>query len=109
MSCSVTLPEWNGPVAEVTVNGQPAGIIAFPPDELDVTALLRPGENEITVTVCGSLKNTFGPFHDRSDDWIIGPHSWIRAPGHQPPGQSYFLNDYGLTGPFRLIYGKQSK
>jgi len=109
LSCRVVMPEWNGVVAEVTVNGQSAGIIVFPPDELDVTPLLKKGENEITVTVCGSLKNTFGPFHDNSDTWIVGPHSWIRAPGHQPSGQSYFLNDYGLTGPFRLVFGKQSK
>jgi hypothetical protein len=103
------MPEWKGVVAEVAVNGQPAGIIAFPGDEPDVTSLLKRGANEITVTVCGSLKNTFGPFHDNSDTWITGPHSWIRAPGHQPPGQSYFLNDYGLKGPFRLLYGKKSK
>ncbi len=109
MSYRVVMPEWNGVVAEVAVNGKSAGIIAFPGDEPDVTALLRPGGNDITVTVSGSLKNSFGPFHDRSDTWIIGPHSWIRAPGHQPPGQSYYLNDYGLKGPFRLIYGIKSK
>jgi hypothetical protein len=99
----VKLREWKGTVAEVQVNGRFAGIIAWQPHELDVTEFLKEGKNEISVTVTGSLRNTFGPFHDKSDDWIIGPHSWIKAPGKQPPGSAYFLNDDGLMEPFRLV------
>jgi dipeptidase len=99
----VKLGEWKGTVAEVKVNGMFAGIIAWKPDELDVTEYLKAGKNEISVTLTGSLKNTFGPFHDNGDDWIIGPHSWIKAPGKQPPGSGYYLNDYGLMEPFRLV------
>jgi hypothetical protein len=99
----VKLGEWNGTVAEVLVNGTSAGIIAWPPYELDVTGLLKEGENEVAVKVTGSLRNTFGPFHDNRDDWIIGPHSWIKAPAHQPPGSAYFLSGYGLMEPFILV------
>ena len=45
---------------DVTVNGQPAGRILFRPYELDITALLREGENEVSVEVTPSPANTWG-------------------------------------------------
>ena len=63
-SCfKVKLNKWNGSVAEVLVNGQSAGLIAWQPNELDVTSLLKDGANSITVKVTGSLKNTIGSFY----------------------------------------------
>jgi hypothetical protein len=38
-------------VAQVVVNGQPAGAVWTPPYELDITSLLRPGPNTLQVTV----------------------------------------------------------
>jgi len=97
------LTNWKGTVAEVLVNGQPAGLIAWQPDELDVTGLLKEGENEITVKVTGSLKNTFGFFYQDNNNWIFGPHSWNYAPEKAPAGADYFLMDYGLFEPFELV------
>jgi hypothetical protein len=99
----VKLPKWKGTVAEVLVNGQPAGLIVWQPNELDVTSLLKEGENEITVKVTGSLKNTFGFFYQDNNNWIFGPHSWNYAPEKAPAGSVYFLMDYGLMEPFQLI------
>ncbi|MBW6535126.1 MAG: hypothetical protein K0B11_08965 [Mariniphaga sp.] len=99
----VKLPKWKGTVAEVLVNGQPAGLIAWQPNELDVTGLLKEGENEITVKVTGSLKNTFGFFYQDNKNWIFGPHSWNYAPEKAPAGSEYFLMDYGLMEPFQLV------
>lgn len=99
----VKLPKWKGTVVEVLVNGQPAGLIAWQPDELDVTGLLKKGENEITVKVTGSLKNTFGFFYQDNKNWIFGPHSWNYAPEKVPAGSEYFLMDYGLMEPFQLV------
>jgi hypothetical protein len=99
----VKLPKWNGTVAEVLVNGQSAGLIAWQPNELDVTGLLKEGENEITVKVTGSLKNTFGFFYQDNNNWIFGPHSWNYAPEKAPAGSAYFLMDYGLMEPFELV------
>jgi len=95
--------KWNGTVAEVLVNNQKAGIIAWEPEELDITELLSEGENEITVRVVGSLKNTFGEFYREEKSWIYGPHGWNNAPEHQPGFEQYFLNDYGLFKPFELL------
>jgi hypothetical protein len=100
----VKLHRWNGTVAEVVVNGHEAGMIAFPPYELDITGLLQGGDNEITVNVTGSLKNTFGSFYKKSDDsWIFGPWDWDDAPPRTPAPSAYFLIDYGLMEPFALI------
>lgn len=90
-------------MAEVVVNGQAAGVIAWQPDELDITSFLKEGENEVVVKVCGSLKNTFGFFYHANTDWIFGPHSWNEAPDKIPSSSEYFLMDYGLYEPFELL------
>lgn len=102
-SFKVKLNQWNGSLAEVFVNNQSAGVIAWQPNELDVTSLLKDGENEITVKVIGSLKNTFGFFYQKNDSWIFGPHSWNYAPKNIPAASEYFLMDYGLIEPFDLL------
>lgn len=102
-SFKVKLEKWNGPVTEVWVNGNYAGLIAWQPNELDVTSLLNEGANEITVKVFGSLKNTFGFFYNKNDNWIFGPHSWNEAPDKIPAASEYFLMDYGLFEPFKLV------
>jgi hypothetical protein len=102
-SFKVKLNKWNGSLAEVFVNNQSAGVIAWQPNELDVTSLLKEGENEITVKVIGSLKNTFGFFYQKNDSWIFGPHSWNYAPKNIPAASEYFLMDYGLMEPFELL------
>ncbi|MDX1285764.1 MAG: hypothetical protein R3182_12160, partial [Draconibacterium sp.] len=99
----VKLKKWNGSISDVWVNGQQAGVIAWQPDELDVTKFLKDGENEITVKVTGSLKNTFGFFYNDNSNWIHGPHSWNRAPEKIPPASDYFLMDYGMFEPFELV------
>jgi hypothetical protein len=99
----VKLNKWNGSVAEVLVNDQQAGLIAWQPNELDVTSFLKDGNNEITVKVVGSLKNTFGFFYQNNEGWIFGPWSWNSAPTKIPSASEYFLMDYGLMKPFELI------
>ena len=98
----VNLSGWSGTIAEVRVNNQDAGIIAWPPEELDITQLLTEGKNEISVRVVGSLKNTFGYFYEDNNKWINGPHDWNKAPENQPGIDQYYLMDYGLFSPFGL-------
>jgi len=106
---SVRLTDWKGSISEVLVNGTPAGLIAWQPNELDISSLLREGENEIEVKVYGSLKNTFGFFYQDNNSWIFGPHSWNDAPDEIPPASDYFLMDYGLSEPFKLVEYAQDK
>ncbi len=99
----VKLNKWNGTVCEVFVNDKKAGIIAWPPYELDVSSFVTNGNNKIKVNVTGSLKNTFGYFYNSNDKWIHGPFSWNNAPKKQVPLNQYYLMNYGLFEPFELI------
>ena len=99
----VKLNKWKGTVAEVLVNGQQAGLVAWQPFELDVTSLLKDGDNEITVKVVGSLKNTFGYFFKEANKWIYGPHEWNYSPEKFPAASDYYLQDLGLMEPFSLV------
>lgn len=44
-------------VLEVHVNGRPAGIRLWDPYEVEVTDLLKPGSNEVAITVTNTLAN----------------------------------------------------
>ncbi len=105
-SFKVKLNEWNGTLAEVMVNGEKAGIILWPPYELNIGSQLKDGENEIIVKVTGSLKNTFGYFYKDNKQWINGPGDWNDAPAELPSFDQYYLMDYGLFEPFSLVMMK---
>lgn len=101
----VELGSWKGAEAQVFVNDKPAGVIAFAPFRLDVTDFVSPGSNEVKVAVCGTLKNTLGPFHN---DPLLGrawPGSFQRgAKDGRPPGSKYSLVGYGLFEDFKLFH-----
>jgi len=100
----VRLGAWRGAMAEVFVGGKTAGIIAFAPFELDITEALAPGPNEVTVVVCGTLKNTLGPFHNGPPLGRAWPGSFQQgAKGGYPPGSRYSVVDYGLFEDFKLF------
>jgi len=101
----VVLGSWQGTVAGVDVNGKEAGVIYHQPYELDITDMIREGENIITVNVVGSLKNLLGPHHNVTRRGIVTPWSFKYAPENQPPGEEYDLLDYGLMEDFELLSG----
>jgi hypothetical protein len=101
---SVKLNHWNGTMAVVYLNGEKVGLITAPPYRFDLPASLKAGENNISVEVIGSLKNTFGFFYkSNANKWIIGPGDFDVAPATLPSIGQYFLLDYGLFEPFNLI------
>lgn len=99
----VKLNKWNGILAEVDVNGKRAGVIAYPPYELNISQFINNGKNEISVKVIGSLKNTFGYFYKINNRSMNGPEDWNTSPAKIPGIDQYFLMDYGLEEPFSLI------
>ncbi len=99
----VKLNKWEGTLCEVFVNGGKAGIIAWPPYELDVSDRINKGRTKISIHVTGSLKNTFGYFYNSNDTWIHGPFAWNNAPEKQVSLDQYYLMKYGLFEPFELI------
>jgi hypothetical protein len=100
----VELGAWLGSVAEVKVNGRPAGMIAFPPYRLDVTEAIVPGTNTVEVDVVGTLKNTLGPHHNSPGLGRAWPGSFQQgAKGGRPPGKEYDFVGYGLFEDFKII------
>ena len=98
----VKLDEWHGVVAEVSVNGEPAGIIGWRPYTLDISPWIKVGENDITVKVIGSLFNLIGPFN-RPPQGIATPWSWRYQPPYRS-GTAYYQIDYGLFTPFSVFF-----
>jgi hypothetical protein len=99
----VRLPEWSGTVAEVRVNGKPAGIIAWQPYEADITDAIQEGKNDVSVVVYGSLKNLLGPLHNRPPAGAAWPTQFEAGPPHQPSASEYDVISYGLSGQFQLM------
>jgi len=97
------LSSWLGSVAIVRVNGKPAGHIYAPPYSCDVTKLIRRGQNDVEVTVVGTLKNTLGPHHSGPGLGSAWPGMFQKGPNRSPvPGLDYATVGYGLFEPFRL-------
>ena len=101
----IALGNWYGTVAEVSVNGQQATVIAFPPYHSDITGLIKPGLNKIEVNVIGSLKNLLGPHHNNPKPGFVSPWIW-RNVKRYPSGKEYQILDYGLFDDFTLLNGK---
>lgn len=99
----VEMRKWYGSVAEITVNGTPAGYIAYQPWQCDVTDLIKSGTNTVEVVVIGTLKNTLGPHHAGAALGSAWPSMFHKAPRTGPPsGKEYHTIDYGLFEPYVL-------
>ena len=55
-------------LAEVTINGQPAGILWKPPFRLEVTRLLKPGKNRVEIKVTNLWVNRMVGDEQQPDD-----------------------------------------
>jgi hypothetical protein len=100
----VKLTNWLGSMAEVRVGEKSAGFIGFAPFEVDVTDLLGAGDNTISVTVYGTLKNTLGPHHNNPGLGTAWPGMFQKgAVGGYPPGTEYSVVGYGLFDDFKLL------
>ncbi|NLN93512.1 MAG: hypothetical protein GX130_09435 [Candidatus Hydrogenedens sp.] len=99
------LPDWEGVVAAVQVNGEDSGTVYGQPPVCEITDYLQNGENSIEVIVYGSLRNPFGPHLGNEELGFCHPGSWNNAPDDaQPGGAEYFSMSYGLHAPFELIH-----
>ena len=97
----IKLGEWSGTVAEIYVNGTKAGIIGYNPYRLNITPYLKEGDNNIEVSIIGSLKNLLGPHYRNPRPGLASPGHWknIKEP---IPGSEYQMMDYGLIEDFEL-------
>ncbi|MDO6412873.1 glycosyl hydrolase [Sphingomonas sp. BIUV-7] len=86
--------------AIVTINGKPAGTLWAPPYRLDVTGLLKPGANQIAVTVMNGALNALaarGPV----DQQVLSLRYGERFTDQDQ--KLVVSQPSGLTGPITLV------
>ena len=101
----VRLGAYRGVAVRVLVNGQPAGIAAWEPNEVDITdaiAAAGGGEVELAIEVIGHRRNSHGPFHitEKWPTWT-GPGEYVDHGKRWFEG--YQLVPVGLMEPPQLV------
>jgi hypothetical protein len=64
----IKVPEYRGTCVKLSVNGQEAGVVAWEPNELDITDYLKADSNELIIEVFSSRRNSHGPLFN-SEKW----------------------------------------
>ena len=94
----VSVPRYQGAAVRVLVDGQPAGVIAWEPNEVDITGLVRDGKVEVGIEVLGHRRNSHGPLH------LKDPHPRWTGPGsYGVEREDYHLVPCGLMAPPQVI------
>jgi hypothetical protein len=76
---------------EVKVNGTYAGKVMFG-NKIDVSKLLKKGENEIEIVLTVGVRNLLGPFHVQGgESFSVGPYSFERMGSWDEEGNSPLL------------------
>jgi hypothetical protein len=89
-------------VAKVSLNGRSAGTLAWPPHDLDVTALAAPGRNRLEIKLVNSLHNLLGPWHNPVGE-VPAPIHWHEWRNAENWTDDYFFKPFGLAAAaFRL-------
>lgn len=96
-TAELNLGSYEATAVSLTVNGRYAGLLhADGKRAADIAHYLQPGDNKITIRVCGSYKNLLGPHfvRERGSAW---PIMWRENPEHSPKAEQYDIMDYGLN------------
>jgi hypothetical protein len=102
------LGEPRAAIASISVNGEPAGFAAWHPWRVEVTRLLKTGDNEIAITLYSTCRNLLGPHHHIHGELIaVGPLSFASSPaafGQPARRRKTWTDDYSFL-PFGLLGG----
>ncbi|MCX7847546.1 MAG: glycosyl hydrolase [bacterium] len=98
----VQVPRYQGTAVRVLVNGQQAGIIAWEPNEVEITSYLQSGAVTLSLEVLGHRRNSHGPLHhtQKWPSWT-GPHEFVTS-GDQWT-DAYQLVPCGILARPRLV------
>jgi hypothetical protein len=66
----LTLDRMGGIIAYVYINGQSAGKLKWRPLEVDISSLVKPGQNALRIEITNSCHNLLGPHHNVSGEVI---------------------------------------
>ncbi|MBU4212310.1 MAG: hypothetical protein KKD33_06985 [Verrucomicrobia bacterium] len=105
------LPAFRGAGARIFVNDQPAGVLAWPPYEADITAFVKsartarraPRAIKLGIEILGHRRNSHGPLHN-AQKWPIwtGPAEFITTGDNWR--EDYQLVPCGLMKPPELVF-----
>jgi len=99
----VALPRYQGVCARVWVDGKPAGITAWPPQEVEITDYAVKGHVHLGIEIIGHRGNSHGPLHFNARwPYAIG-NSGSFEPDPQHWSDAYQLRRCGLLAPPELI------
>jgi hypothetical protein len=110
----VILPEYAGTAARVLVDGKPAGVIAWAPNEVDITDYVTADSSTLGIEILGHRRNSHGPLHCTPPHVrSCGPREF-RVPPYDPAkpafmrSRGYWSDDYvlvpmGLTASPALV------
>ncbi|MCM8823010.1 MAG: hypothetical protein NC831_09470, partial [Candidatus Omnitrophica bacterium] len=93
----VNIPDYKAAAVRILVDGKSTGIIAWPPNCVDITEFIKDGKpHTLGVEVLGHRRNSHGPFHfyQKYPQWT-GPYQFV-AEGEE------FCHQYQLV-PFGLM------
>jgi hypothetical protein len=96
-------------VAEVYLNGQSAGILWKKPYNLDVTDLVKPGENQLKIEIVNMWVNrlTGDMLSDTEDRYCRTNHPYVKNDNWAGGGDETFrIQDSGLLGPVQFLFHK---
>lgn len=96
------VPLYAGTAVRVLIDGQPAGVIAWEPNEVDITDLFTGPTAEVEIEVISHRRNSHGPLHltDPFPQWV-GPDAFVtKGDGWS---DEYQLVPCGLLAPPELV------
>lgn len=93
------LPEYFGTGVKIFVNNKNVGIIAWQPNEIDITDYLNGSLTQINIQVLGHRRNSHGPFHGGKQwfEWT-GPSQFLHK------DDAYQLVPCGLMKAPEVLY-----
>jgi len=101
----VQVPDYRGVAVRIWVDGKSAGIVAWEPNEVELTDFITGDKMELGIEVIGHRRNSHGPFHfvEKWPEWS-GPDKYI--PEGDNRVDTYQLVPCGLKATPRLIVRK---
>jgi hypothetical protein len=92
----LVIPEYKGAAVQIHINGRPTGIIAWEPNELDITDYVADSPVQLGIEVFGSRRNSHGPLHLKMKDpeWM-GPDKFMNR--GKTWSDEYIFEACGLT------------
>lgn len=99
----LTLPSFESIVVTVRLNGVEYDPKIFSPWEVDITKLLKEGENSVEIELVNSLRNLLGPHHHANGELKeVGPESFSGNPVWPNNGGEYNWYDLRKDGDATL-------